>query len=179
MAPTIGLKHGARPVCDCLQFQSPWGRTKGTCSRLHKHTEKSRGSLTSQNKACDMLGAAGWATRGPASEPQVLISQTVQLQTPLSPPWTSRKSLTRPSPAASVFSFYFCRRGAFLSIFPPCNAIQENKKALLTSALFSSYTQALSRLSIKPLPTQRRRQAYAHPSQRTIFPVPWDQHLQR
>lgn len=40
--------------------------------------------------------------------------------------------------------------------------------------------QALSRLSIKPLPTQRRRQAYAHTSRRTIFfPIPWEQHLQQ
>lgn len=82
-----------------------------------------------------------------------------------------------PPPAARVFSFYFCRKE--LSISPPCHAIQENKKALLTSALFSSYMQALSRLSIKPLPTQRRRQAYAHTSQRTIPPIPWEQHLQQ
>lgn len=82
-----------------------------------------------------------------------------------------------PPPAARVFSFYFCRKE--LSISPPCHAIQENKKALLTSALFSSYMQALSRLSIKPLPTQRRRQAYAHTSQRTIPPIPREQHLQQ
>lgn len=83
------------------------------------------------------------------------------------------------SSAPSVFSFQFCRRGAFLSPFPPRSATQENKKAPLTSALFSSYAQALSELSIKPLPTQRRGLAPAHTSRRTSPPIPRERRLQR
>lgn len=147
---------------------------KGTCSSLHKHSEKSFLSQTSQNKTCAMLAAPGWSMHGPTSEPQVLISWTLLSQTPPSPTWTSGISLTRLLQLASSASIS-AEGEALLSIFP---AIQENKKALLTSALFSSYVQALSRLSIKPLPTQRRRQAYAHTSQCTISPIPWEQHLQ-
>lgn len=112
-------------------------------------TVESFPSLVSHSKALSFCGAPGWSVFGAGSEPLIPFLQ--KLQPPLSPAWTSRKSLTH-------LQLLFLQKGSFLSIFPASHAIQENKKALLTSALFSSYTQALSWLPIKPLPTQRRRQ---------------------
>lgn len=136
-------------ACDCLQLQSPWGRIKGTCSSFHKHNGVFSKSGVSQQGSffswCFRM-VSGWCWQwAPGSSSYGCCNHL----------WAQPGQLEKGLP---TFSFNFCGRGAFLSIFPACHAIQENKKALLTSALFSSYAQALSRLPIKPLPTRQRRQ---------------------
>lgn len=118
MPPKHWFKTLSRAVRDCPQLWSPWGRAKGTCSSLPKHSEKSFPSLTSRNKARAALGAPGRSMPGPASELQVLTSRMLLLQMPPSPTWPSGKSLTRLLQLASSASIFAEGELSFPSSLP-------------------------------------------------------------